>query len=302
MIRKFDEKDLHAVMELWLESNIEAHDFIDSRYWKENYSKVEEMLPQAEIYVYEEAKKIAGFIGLTGNYIAGIFVGKACRSNGIGRRLLDYVKEERETLMLQVYEKNRRAVCFYKREGFYIVQEQTEEGTGEKEFLMEWKKKMEIKIRKMDPSEYELLSDFLYEAIFQRDENNRLPREIIQEPELRIYIEDFGEKKHDHCLCAVADDVIVGAVWTRIIKGYGSVDDSIPEFAVSIRRGFRGNGIGTALMEQMIELLKREGCEKASLAVQKDNYAVRMYQKTGFSIIDENEEEYIMMIDLKENE
>ena len=140
MIRKFDEKDLHAVMELWLESNIEAHDFIDSRYWKENYSKVEEMLPQAEIYVYEEAKKIAGFIGLTGNYIAGIFVGKSCRSNGIGRRLLDYVKEERETLMLQVYEKNRRAVCFYKREGFYMVQEQTEEGTGEKEFLMEWKK------------------------------------------------------------------------------------------------------------------------------------------------------------------
>ena len=96
--------------------------------------------------------------------------------------------------------------------------------------------------------------------------------------------------------------MIVGAVWTRIIKGYGSVDDSIPEFAVSIRRGFRGKGIGTALMEQMIELLKREGCEKASLAVQKDNYAVRMYQKTGFSIIDENEEEYIMMIDLKENE
>lgn len=161
---------------------------------------------------------------------------------------------------------------------------------------------MEIKIRKMDPSEYELLSDFLYEAIFQRDEKNLLPREIIQEPALRIYIENFGEKKHDHCLCAVADDVIVGAVWTRIIKGYGSVDDSIPEFAVSIRRGFRGNGIGTALMEQMIELLRREGCEKASLAVQKDNYAVRMYQKTGFSIIDENEEEYIMMIDLKENE
>ena len=108
----------------------------------------------------------------------------------------------------------------------------------------------------MDPSEYELLSDFLYEAIFQRDENNLLPREIIQEPALRIYIEDFGEKKHDHCLCAVADDVIVGAVWTRIIKGYGSIDDSIPEFAVSIRRGFRRKGIGTALTEQMIELLK----------------------------------------------
>lgn len=140
MIRKFDEKDLHAVMGLWLESNIEAHDFIDSHYWMENYSKVEEMLPQAEIYVYEKENEMAGFIGLTGDYIAGIFIDKDCRSNGIGRRLLDCVKEKRETLTLQVYAKNRRAVCFYKREGFYAVQEQTEEGTGEKEFLMEWKK------------------------------------------------------------------------------------------------------------------------------------------------------------------
>ena len=57
MIRKFDEKDLHAVMELWLESNIEAHDFIDSRYWKENYSKVEEMLPQAEIMSMKRQRK-----------------------------------------------------------------------------------------------------------------------------------------------------------------------------------------------------------------------------------------------------
>ena len=139
MIRKFDEKDLHAVMELWLESNIEAHDFIDSRYWKENYSKVEEMLPQAEIYVYEEAKKIAGFIGLTGDYIAGIFVKREFRRAGIGRQLLNYVKAGHSDLTLHVYQKNKAAVEFYRREGFCIISEEIESDTKEVTETMSWR-------------------------------------------------------------------------------------------------------------------------------------------------------------------
>lgn len=158
---------------------------------------------------------------------------------------------------------------------------------------------MAYEIREMDPSEYGVLSDFLYEAIFQRNDNNRLPRSVIQEPALRIYIEDFGTKKDDRCLCAVTDNRIVGAVWTRIIKGYGSLDDNTPEFAISIYPEYRGKGIGMALMKKMLEYLEQEGYEKASLAVQKDNYALVMYQKAGFTIVDENEEEYIMRIALK---
>ena len=104
---------------------------------------------------------------------------------------------------------------------------------------------MAYEIREMDTSEYGVLSDFLYEAIFQRDDNNRLPRSVIQEPALRIYIEDFGNKKDDRCLCAVTDNRIVGAVWTRIIKGYGSLDDNTPEFAISLYPEYRGKGIGT---------------------------------------------------------
>lgn len=159
---------------------------------------------------------------------------------------------------------------------------------------------MAYEIREMDPSEYGVLSDFLYEAIFQRDDNNRLPRSVIQEPALRIYIEDFGNKKDDRCLCAVTDNRIVGAVWTRIIKGYGRLDDNTPEFAISLYPEYRGKGIGMALMKKMLEYLEQEGYEKASLAVQKDNYALGMYQKAGFTIVDENEEEYIMRIVLKE--
>lgn len=85
---------------------------------------------------------------------------------------------------------------------------------------------MKYIIREMHSHEYPLLDDFLYEAIFQRDETNLLPKSIIEKPELNIYIENFGSKKDDYCLCAEVDKKIVGAIWVRNINGYGSIDDT----------------------------------------------------------------------------
>ncbi len=142
---------------------------------------------------------------------------------------------------------------------------------------------------------------FLYEAIFQCDKSNLLPRDVIKQPELSIYIDDFG-KKDDHCLVAECDGQVVGAVWTRVlsdqIKGYGYVDDSTPEFAISLYENYRNRGIGTALMKSMLQLLKKGGYKKTSLAVQKDNFAVKMYNKVGFEIIKELKKEYLMICKL----
>lgn len=150
-------------------------------------------------------------------------------------------------------------------------------------------------IREMRPEEYPLLEEFLYQAIFQKDPENLIPREEIYKPTLQVYIKDFGSLPADHCLCAEEDGRVIGAVWVRIIPGFGSVDDRTPEFAISLLPEFRGKGIGTALMRSMLRHLKDAGFEKTSLAVQKANYALRMYQKVGFKIIDENTEEYIMV-------
>lgn len=156
-------------------------------------------------------------------------------------------------------------------------------------------------IRQIKDSEIPLLEDFLYEAIFQRDEKNLLPREIIKEPELSVFIDEFG-KADDHCLVAECNEKIVGAVWTRIIsgkvKGFGNIDDTTPEFAISLYKEYRNRGIGTSLMKAMLQLLKENGYKKTSLAVQKDNYAVRMYQSVGFEIIKELKEEYLMIYKL----
>lgn len=153
-------------------------------------------------------------------------------------------------------------------------------------------------IRPIKKNEIMLLTEFLYEAIFQKDSNNLAPRTIIQDSSLWIYIEEFGTKKDDHCFVAEIDGKIVGAVWVRCIKAFGHIEDNVPEFAISTYPQYRGKGIGTALMRKMLEHLKLYGYSKASLAVQKDNYAVEMYQKVGFTICDENEQEYHMICNL----
>lgn len=153
-------------------------------------------------------------------------------------------------------------------------------------------------IRPIKKNEIMLLTEFLYEAIFQKDSNNLAPRTIIQDSSLWIYVEEFGTKKDDHCFVAEIDGKIVGAVWVRCIKAFGHIEDNVPEFALSTYPQYRGKGIGTALMRKMLEHLKSYGYSKTSLAVQKDNYAVEMYQKIGFTICDENEQEYIMSCNL----
>lgn len=142
MIRKFKEDDLNTVMQIWFDTNIKAHHFISRQYWVDNYEMVKDILPKKEIYVYEDdnINQINGFIGLMDNYIAGIFVNKNNQSRGIGKQLLDYVKEIKETLNLSVYQKNIRAISFYQREQFVIQSEHIDNDNNEKEFIMTWNK------------------------------------------------------------------------------------------------------------------------------------------------------------------
>lgn len=147
----------------------------------------------------------------------------------------------------------------------------------------------------MKKDETALLKDFLYEAIFIPEGVEPPPRDIVEKPELRVYTDDFGSRRGDNCLVAEAGGRVVGAVWTRIMDDYGHVDDDTPSFAISLYREYRGQGIGTGLMREMLSLLRSQGFKRASLAVQKANYAVRLYEKVGFSVTDENDEEYIMV-------
>ncbi len=155
-----------------------------------------------------------------------------------------------------------------------------------------------MEIRRLRDNERELLKDFLYEAIFIPEGMQPPERTIIELPELVIYYENFGNSPADNCFVAEENGKVVGAVWTRIMNDYGHVDDDTPSFAISLYKEYRGRGIGTELMRRMLGLLKEQGYKKASLAVQKANYAVRMYEAVGFRTVDENDAEYIMVCEL----
>lgn len=135
MIRLFEFRDLDRIMEIWLEGNLKAHSFIKEEYWKQNYETVRSVLPNAEVYVFEEDGEVQGFIGMDAEYIAGLFVAEGYRGQRIGHQLISEVKRKKR-LSLHVYEKNTGAVAFYQAEGFRVENSMTEKDTGEQEYLM----------------------------------------------------------------------------------------------------------------------------------------------------------------------
>ena len=141
MIRELRKADINIVADIWLDTNIKAHYFISAQYWKSNFELVKELLLQATVYVYEDKQEIQGFIGLSNEYIEGIFVSAEMQSQGIGKILLNYVKGKRNKLILNVYQKNTRAISFYQREGFEIQYSGLDEATGEKDYVMAWQQK-----------------------------------------------------------------------------------------------------------------------------------------------------------------
>lgn len=157
---------------------------------------------------------------------------------------------------------------------------------------------MYCRIRELNETETNVLEDFLYEAIFIPKVVEKPSRDIINEPELQIYIKDFGTKRGDFCLVAEVENKIVGAAWSRIINDYGHIDNETPSLSISLYNEYRGLGIGTELMNQLLDLLKNKGFKQSSLSVQKANYASKMYRKLGFEIVRENDEEYVMAIKL----
>ena len=157
-------------------------------------------------------------------------------------------------------------------------------------------------IRKMLSEEYFLMEGLMYEAVYQPDPSNPYPKDIIYLPQVRIYWDNWGAEKDDHCLVSFVENKIAGAVWVRTFqgefRGYGYIDGQTPELAIAIFEEYRNKGIGTQLMNYMIELLQAKGYPQVSLSITKGNPAVRLYERLGFKVIDENEGDYIMLLSI----
>ena len=157
-------------------------------------------------------------------------------------------------------------------------------------------------VRPIRRDEWALLEDFLYEAIFVPDGfEGELPRSVIHDdPKCRAAFEGFGTLPDDRALVAEVDGEVVGACWVRTTDEYGHIDSATPSFSISIYKPYRGRGIGTAMMSRMLDELLEAGYTRASLSVQKENPALRLYERMGFRIVGDgaDETEWLMVRDL----
>ena len=154
-------------------------------------------------------------------------------------------------------------------------------------------------VRPLRKGEEPLLTEFLYEAIWRGAGQPPVPRTVLQQPALWRYVAGFGSRPDDRCLVAEAGGCVVGAVWVRCIRGFGYIADGVPECALAVYDGYRGRGIGTALLRGMLLRLRCERYDRISLSVQKANPAVNLYRREGFSVVAETDEEYVMVCPLR---
>ncbi|MBU9788113.1 GNAT family N-acetyltransferase [Lentilactobacillus sp. IMAU92037] len=130
---------LDEVTNIWLTANLEAHWFINGNYWRNYYAEVKPQIGDSELFLYEEANVIQGFLGIEDNYIAGLFVDKRYRGQGIGRELIAAAKRTRNELTLSVYEKNQAAYQFYLKQGFIETSRGIDPVTNERAINMAWR-------------------------------------------------------------------------------------------------------------------------------------------------------------------
>lgn len=148
---------------------------------------------------------------------------------------------------------------------------------------------MQFEVRDIEPTEWPLLEDFLYEAIYIPEGFvGEVPRTIIYvDPWCRAAFEGFGTRPDDRGVVATVDDSVVGACWVRTTNEYGHIDDETPSFSISLYKPYRGQGMGTAMMCALLGELQDAGYARASLSVQKENPALRLYERMGFRIVGE---------------
>lgn len=161
---------------------------------------------------------------------------------------------------------------------------------------------MDYIIRDIREDEHPLLEEFLYQAIYVPEGfEDAISRSIVcEDPRCRAAYEGFGTRPDDRALVAETDGQVVGACWVRTTGEYGHIDDATPSFSISLLAPFRGQGIGTALMSQMLDHLRCAGYDRASLSVQKENLAVRLYERLGFRIVGNgvDDSEWLMVHEL----
>ena len=152
---------------------------------------------------------------------------------------------------------------------------------------------MNILYRRIKKEEYQFLEEMLYEALFVPPGQPKFPKSIIENPDIKKYIENWNQQEDDLAIIGVKNDELIGAIWGRKFKkekkGYGFIDEHTPEISMAVRLEYRNQGIGTSLINQIENRYLEIGISKLSLSVDKLNPAKNLYERCGYTLFEEQE-------------
>jgi len=307
-IQQANKSDYLRIMAVWESAVRVTHDFLKSEDFEFYKKIIPNFFSHVDLYVLRSGDNIFAFMGIADDNLEMLFVSDVARGKGFGKLLLEYAVENLHVTKVDVNEQNQQAIGFYEKFGFKTVGRSEKDSMGKDypilHMSLEKQVMNKITIREIKPEEIGKLEDIMYEAIYHPDPANPYPKEVIYYPQVRVYWDNWGESNDDYCLMAVVDDKIAGAVWIRKfaeeLKGCGYINEETPELAVALFKEYRNKGLGTQMMKLMIEWMKRKGYGQVSLSITKGNPAIRLYERLGFDIVDENEVDYIMLLKLKD--
>ncbi len=291
-VRQAIKHDVEKITQLFFDTiqNINIRDYSqeevdDWSSWKADIDKWLVKMSEQHFAIAEINNQIVGFCSLAPDgYLDFMFVHKDFQRQGIASALLSEIEnkaiEQKNDLIYS--DVSITAKGFFESKGFVVERQQLKK--SKKKELVNYrmtKPVADLIIREIKPIEYSFLKEMLYQAIFVTDKKVVLPREIIEQPDLKRYIQDFGQNG-DFCLVAEKKEKLIGAIWIRFIKGYGFVDNETPELSMAVLNGHRGIGIGKQLLTTMIDRLKNKRIKRVSLSVDRENFAYEFYKKHEF--------------------
>jgi ribosomal protein S18 acetylase RimI-like enzyme len=147
---------------------------------------------------------------------------------------------------------------------------------------------MKNTIRALTSTDEPFLWEMLYQAIFVSEGKDAPPREIVRSPELAKYVQGWGREGDCGFLSYdVKTGQPVGAVWLRQFgfseRGYGYIDEAIPELSIAVLPEYRGCGIGTQLLSHLFA--SDLGRLPVSLSVSIGNKGIKLYEHFGFEVV-----------------
>ena len=153
-------------------------------------------------------------------------------------------------------------------------------------------------IRPGGPQDVPFLRDMLRHAYYWRVD--RVSE--TGEPPVRRYVERWG-RPGDTALIAIQDFQKVGAAWYRLFTdanaGYGFVDEATPELSIAIVPSRRGSGLGSELLDALLDRARADGYAAISLSVENGSPAVGLYERHGFERVGDDDGGVTMRAPLK---